>query len=622
MSAPTPAPGDESPREGYYPDPSIPGYVRYWNGASWVPGTSRPAPAAPAVRDAPAEETGPIFFDEEEAVLQDGPGAASSAQEPPAAGFPGQASSGAVAGGSGEPAARPGESASVWQADTARQTGFGGERDHRVDWPDPAGEPAPESGRSAPPADPRAPLSPDPAAGGALPGMRDGGGLPAVEPAATRPPAEGTVTLRASGARNSAPGSDVVRFGSPQPVPEPAAPAPAAPAEPAAPQGPQNLSAARHSIAPAPEPRALPAPARPTSPQAPPAQAQDRPTPHQAQGAQAAQAHAAHQAPPHRQSHLPAQSHTPQQSQQSQQHQPSLAPQQPQMPQPSHPSPAPQQSQPPHQAHQPQQALPPSRPQYPQPYAPVQQASLPQAAAPGQLPAPAPALPDPVRTPSAAPAPHAAPHTPGPGGGPASWAQQGPGPARPEQPHLQGADQPVVPWKPPVDDPFQRLARDQASARPAGLGKRFAARLVDNLVLGAVVGAAAIPLTVRALDHIDRKITAAKETGETVTVWLLDSTTGSLLGALLAAFLLLGFLLEALPTAKWGRTLGKKLFGLDVRDIESHETPSLGAALRRWLVYGVLGLVVLGVVNVLWCLFDRPWRQCWHDKAARTFVAG
>ena len=48
----------------------------------------------------------------------------------------------------------------------------------------------------------------------------------------------------------------------------------------------------------------------------------------------------------------------------------------------------------------------------------------------------------------------------------------------------------------------------------------------------------------------------------------------------------------------------------------------LGAALRRWLVYGVLGLAVVGVVNVLWCLVDRPWRQCWHDKAARTFVAG
>lgn len=81
MSAPTPAPGDESPREGYYPDPSIPGYVRYWNGASWVPGTSRPAPRqdgtrpatnpAPAAdaapqRQAPVDETGPMYLDEVE----------------------------------------------------------------------------------------------------------------------------------------------------------------------------------------------------------------------------------------------------------------------------------------------------------------------------------------------------------------------------------------------------------------------------------------------------------------------------------------------------------------------------------------------------------------------------
>ncbi|WP_143663787.1 DUF2510 domain-containing protein, partial [Streptomyces sp. rh34] len=151
MSAPTPAPGDESPREGYYPDPSIPGYVRYWNGASWVPGTSRPAPrqtgptaapAAPAAgaQDAPVEETGPIFFDEEDGPrggLQDGPVA-------PA--------------GPGEPAPDHADSASVWQADTARQNGFGGERDRRVDWGGPAQEPA---GRPSPQADPRAPLAQD-----------------------------------------------------------------------------------------------------------------------------------------------------------------------------------------------------------------------------------------------------------------------------------------------------------------------------------------------------------------------------------------------------------------------------------------------------------------------------
>ncbi|MFJ9635775.1 RDD family protein [Streptomyces sp. NPDC101178] len=517
MSAPTPAPGDDSPREGYYPDPSIPGYVRYWNGASWVPGTSRPAPqqAAPAAapvtaapqagaQAGPVEETGPIFFDEEDGLPEGSDG------------------SGGQGGSSGA------DAGSVWQADSARQTGFGGERDRRVSWPDPASEPA---------ADPGAPRAQDPT-GGALPGMRDGGGggRPAEE-AGARPPAEGTVTIRAVGPQKVTGAQSR--------------------------SGAQNVSAAENlSPAQAPGPRALPTPA---------------------------------------------------------------------------PAPAP-----------PAQPLP-------------ARAAARQEAPQGPVQAPAATS---VPTPSPAPAPPAALHTPltqGPGGGSASWAQQAHPLAQPEQqqpqqyqqapqspqhhqqqaphqhplPHQQqrpsfaqsgsGAapDQPVVPWKPPVaDDPFQQLVRSQAAARPAGLGKRFAARLVDNLVLGMVVGAVAIPLGTQAMDHIDRKITAAKQTGETVTVWLLDSTTGTLLGALFAAFLLLGFLLEALPTAKWGRTLGKKLFGLDVRDIESHDAPTLGAALRRWLVYGLLGLLVIGVANVLWCLIDRPWRQCWHDKAARTFVAG
>ncbi|HEX4787171.1 MAG TPA: RDD family protein [Actinospica sp.] len=33
-----------NPPAGYYADPSIPGYIRYWDGTEWVAGTSRPAP--------------------------------------------------------------------------------------------------------------------------------------------------------------------------------------------------------------------------------------------------------------------------------------------------------------------------------------------------------------------------------------------------------------------------------------------------------------------------------------------------------------------------------------------------------------------------------------------------
>ncbi|MER5632616.1 RDD family protein [Streptomyces nitrosporeus] len=512
MSAPTPAPGDESPREGYYPDPSIPGYVRYWNGASWVPGTSRPAPQggtapaqpatgqpagpAPAARrPAPVEETGPVYFDEAD---EDG-GAAPDRAEP---------------GGRPEPA-------TAWQADTSRQTGFGGERDRRVSWGGAGSDPrvgGPAEGAGPAPADPRLPAAAGPA-GGAVPAMRDGGddgpregGREDRNGGGREGDAQdGTVTIRAVG-RGGAPRAPRTREEGP-----------------AAADGTLTIRAHRPGPdAPAntrPPGTAAPAPAQAPAPAAQPPAASHRPA-------------------------LPAQGRPP------------VAPQ-----------PLPGTS---------------------QPLGPV-------------------------------------------AGQGASWAQQVHQLARPEQPvHPQQAgpvpvrqpspqqeqQQPVTPWKPPVDDPFQQLARAQASARPAGLGKRLAARILDSVVLGALVGAVGFPLATRALEHIDRKIEAAERTGETVTVWLLDSTTAGLLGAVIGAFLVLGFLLEALPTAKWGRTLGKKLCGLDVRDIESHDAPGLKAAVRRWLVYGVLGLLVVGVVNVLWCLIDRPWRQCWHDKAARTFVAG
>ncbi|MEU6127523.1 RDD family protein, partial [Streptomyces sp. NPDC047123] len=212
------------------------------------------------------------------------------------------------------------------------------------------------------------------------------------------------------------------------------------------------------------------------------------------------------------------------------------------------------------------------------------------------------------------------PVTSGPGGGSPSWAQQVHQLA--QSPAPQGEGQPVVPWKPVAEDPFLAVARAQAAARPAGLGRRLAARLVDTVVLLAVTGAAALPLGTKAADHIDDKIDAAKLSGEQTTVWLLDGTTAGYLGLILAVLLLFGVVYEALPTARWGRTLGKKVCGIQVRDIEGHEAPAFGAALRRWLVYSVPGVLVIGVVGVVWCVFDRPWRQCWHDKAANTFVAG
>lgn len=445
MSAPTPAPGEDRPREGWYPDPSIPGYVRYWNGSAWVPGTSRPAPAKgerlgppPGVRPAPpaaVEETGPHFFDE----------------DPPES--------------APEPDPAPGEPAPAWGAVPSQQSGPGGDRDRRVSWG----------------ADPR-------------------------------------ISHMAQARPSGTPGDDS------------GAPAPAAPVD-------------RKTMT-----------FRPVAPKTFPAQGASAPgTPGGTAGTSASAG--------------------------------------------------------------------PSGPGFGAGRAAAERAAArsqagaasPQAPAPAANPAaPASPLPQQPGVPQAA----SAPLTSGPGGGQPSWAQQA------QQPAGTVGEQPVVPWRPPVEDPFQAAARQRAAARPAGLGKRVAARIVDSLVVGGVTAVAAVPLGAKAVDHINDKIEAAKLSGRTVTVWLLDGTTGTYLGIVLAVLLLFGVLYEVLPTVKWGRTLGKKLCGLEVRDIEAHEYPTFGAALRRWLVYSVPGLLGIGLVGLVWCLFDKPWHQCWHDKAAHTFVAG
>ncbi|MEU3779931.1 RDD family protein [Streptomyces sp900129855] len=641
MSAPTPAPGDDRPREGYYPDPSIPGYVRYWNGAAWVPGTSRPAPSdgrplTPPSGAPPAsvEETGPHFFDEDPA---------------PADPYDG----------------RP-EPASAWGADSAHQSGFGGDQDRRVSWgggpqtPDPrvpSPAPAHPEGRSTstdgtatiPPAEPED-GSGDVVSGGTFVFRRPTAGNGGAAGPAGLIPDEGTVTFRApaprtgdhTGASGAHPGSTP---GSASPFPPAARATPGfaaqGPAEAAAPgslppgfgaQGPVGASgtttpgpAAGSGSTPGPAAGSglapstgfgSPVPVGPTPASAAPAgttpinsgPAGSGPAGGPAQpgfgagkaAAERAAAQGAGVPAPQGPAGFPAaQSAAPPAAQA-----PGV---QPAAHAPGAPAPAalsgPQQAAPsvPHQSGAPGVAQPqPGAPGVVQPQSGAPGTALPQAAAAGA---------------QAAGVAGAAPLAAGSGGGQPSWAQQ--------VHRLAGAeDGPVAPWKPPVEDIFQAAARRQASARPAGLGKRLAARLVDTLVLAAVTSAAAVPLGVKALDHVNEKIDAAKLTGETVTVWLLDGTTSVYLAIVLGVLLVFGVVYEALPTAKWGRTLGKKLFGLEVRDIEGGEPPSFGAALRRWLVYSVPGLLVVGVVGVVWGLFDKPWRQCWHDKAAHTFVAG
>ncbi|MEU7731388.1 RDD family protein [Streptomyces sp. NPDC040724] len=470
----SPGDGEHAAREGYYPDPSIPGYIRYWNGAAWVPGTSRPAPA---------QETGPVFLDETsvaEALPEPEP-------EPERARGP-------------EPAAEP--EPAVWQADPLHQAGFGGPRDHRVSWGSPA-EPEPEPGAGQAAARPTGISLARTAAAAAAPAR-----LPAQAPM-------GILSARSPAAQT------------PAPAPAPVAPAPAWPDAPGAGVSGVTSSwpgAAAPSLPAAPTPAPAPAPSRPAAPADPRPEAElpAAPRPGTAQAAE-----------------LPA-------------------------------APRPGTA---------QAAEPPRH----------------------EVWAPRPAGVRPKATGTAAPAAPAEPRSKG-------WEPSGSEGDRPAN----SASAPAGARTP--REVFERMA--ERAVRPAGLTRRAVARALDSLVLAAVAAAVARPLLPEATAHVQAKVDAARASGRTTTVWLFDETMAGHLGLVLGAVLLFGVLYEALPTALWGRTAGKKLLGVRVLATATLRPPTFGAALRRWLVYALLG-----VPGSLWSLVDRPRRQAWHDKAAQTYVA-
>lgn len=69
-----------------------------------------------------------------------------------------------------------------------------------------------------------------------------------------------------------------------------------------------------------------------------------------------------------------------------------------------------------------------------------------------------------------------------------------------------------------------------------------------------------------------------------------------------------------------GQTVGKRAMGLRVVRLDPATPLTRAVATKRWLVDSVAVQLVplLGLLDGLWQLWDRPYRQCLHDKAAGT----
>ncbi|WP_017594124.1 RDD family protein [Nocardiopsis potens] len=167
-----------------------------------------------------------------------------------------------------------------------------------------------------------------------------------------------------------------------------------------------------------------------------------------------------------------------------------------------------------------------------------------------------------------------------------------------------------------------RQGRDAGPAerpRSADLGRRFAARLIDCVIVQAVSMIALVPLLAL--------LTVA---GSALPDGPLS--TGAGLGSFAALFFLIWWGYEVLFLPRWGATPGKRVMGLRV--VPLHGAGLLlstraaavralfwaGPMLLGWSLWGNLLGGLYWIADIGWAVRDRPDRQALHDKAAGSRV--
>ncbi|MEW1719592.1 RDD family protein [Streptomyces sp. NPDC093109] len=203
------------------------------------------------------------------------------------------------------------------------------------------------------------------------------------------------------------------------------------------------------------------------------------------------------------------------------------------------------------------------------------------------------------------PAPPSPPYAAQPwtGYGPQPYAAQPPYAVPPPYPSSPYASQPWTGYGPPVMQPPPPGQGPPLSLLPPP-GVRLGARLVDGVILllalAVLAGGAGLVQYAVGMDSGASKAVA-------VVIY----------AALLA--LLLGY--EPYMTWRYGGTFGKRLFKLRVVRLQDGERLSFLRALGRyWVTFPMALVPFLGTLNVLWCCWDKPYRQCLHDKAVSSVV--
>jgi len=194
-----------------------------------------------------------------------------------------------------------------------------------------------------------------------------------------------------------------------------------------------------------------------------------------------------------------------------------------------------------------------------------------------------------------------------------------------------GAPVPLPP-PPPAMPPPPGYPGASYAANPVGLVapiplatwiSRAMARLLDGFIEALIATPFVLWLVWPSVQRFVESIPTdgAQPTQESMTALQTDllsvSTTITVISVVVS-------LLYQLPQNKaWGRTLGKRALGIRIRPLAADLPLSWGQVIARWGVFEAFSIVLGGLpllLDCLWPLWDKPWRQALHDKAARTIV--
>jgi uncharacterized RDD family membrane protein YckC len=178
-----------------------------------------------------------------------------------------------------------------------------------------------------------------------------------------------------------------------------------------------------------------------------------------------------------------------------------------------------------------------------------------------------------------------------------------------------------LPAPPPMSPGGQRLAE---------FSDRLLARIIDQAIVGGISAVVIIPIYLIVVFETFGNIQSAAAprsapfgSGAAATInpfeFLLPLFV--VMGVLVLLALVLAYLYDVEMMFRTGQTVGKRIMHLQVVPVDPALPLTRGLAAKRFLVTQGCGLVPgLAYLDGLWQLWDKPYRQCLHDKFPSTVV--